>query len=133
MVLSVYGKTTLKCAFFHETVLTAWYSALCNTCLSYTHERPNPWNFCKQIENWQFWKTQFFWVSHFGFFFQKSGNLLPKLFWPTVRTIHSNSEGSEQFLVTECYFILFMEVSQYDKLEQLEFKLEIFWGFRNMQ
>ena len=30
MVLSVYGKTTLKFAFFHETVLTAWYSALCN-------------------------------------------------------------------------------------------------------
>ena len=58
--------------------------------------------------------------------------LLPKLFWPTVRktfeirgwrprfckifeitrTIYSNSERSEQFLVTECFFNLFLEVSQ---------------------
>ena len=68
------------------------------------------------------------------------GILLPKLFWPTVRkklfywsrktfeiegwrpricknfeitwTIYSNSERSEQFLVTECFFNLFLEVSQ---------------------
>jgi hypothetical protein len=67
-----------------------------------------------------------------------NGILLPKLFWPTVRkncssdrekllkfeaecwefkkkieitrTIYSNSEGSEQFLVTECFFNLFLEV-----------------------
>ena len=25
----------------------------------------------KNIENWRFWKTQFFWVGHFGFFFSK--------------------------------------------------------------
>ena len=65
------------------------------------------------------------------------GILLPKLFWPTVRkknvlvieknfwnsrlkaenlqifeitwTIYSNSERSEQFLVTECFFNLFMK------------------------
>ena len=69
-----------------------------------------------------------------------NGILLPKLFWPTVRkkivlvieknfwnsrlkpenlqkfwdysrTICSNSERSEQFLVTECCFNLFLEVS----------------------
>jgi hypothetical protein len=68
-----------------------------------------------------------------------NGILLPKLFWPTVRkkcssnrertleirgwrpricktfeitrTIYSNSERSEQFLVTECFFNLFLEVS----------------------
>ena len=57
--------------------------------------------------------------------------MLPKLFWPTVRvieknfrssrlkaenlqnyeitwTIYSNSERSEQFLVTECFFNLFL-------------------------
>ena len=67
------------------------------------------------------------------------GILLLKLFWPTVRkncssdrekllkfeaegrefakifeitrTIYSNSERSEQFLVTECFFNLFLEVS----------------------
>ena len=63
------------------------------------------------------------------------GILLPKLFWPTVRkncssdrekllkfeaesrefskflrSIYSNSERSEQFLVTECFFNLFLEV-----------------------
>ena len=74
--------------------------------------------------------------------------LLPKLFWPTVRkkcptfeirgwrprickifeitrTIYSNSERSEQFLVTECFFNLFLRPN---KLEQLEFKLEKFIG-----
>ena len=61
----------------------------------------------------------------------KSGILLPKLFWPAVRkncstfevrgwrprifknyeitwTIYSNSERSEQFLVTECFFNMFL-------------------------
>ena len=60
----------------------------------------------------------------------KNGILFPKLFWPTVRkncftdrqklfeitrTIYSSSERSEvseQFLVTECYFNLFLEVSK---------------------
>ena len=69
---------------------------------------------------------------------KRYGILLPKLFWPTVRkncssdrekllkfeaegwefqnfeitrTIYSNSESSEQFLVTECFFNLFIEVS----------------------
>ena len=69
-----------------------------------------------------------------------NGILLPKLFWPTVRkncssdqeklwkfeaegreianfleitrTIYSSNERSEQFLVTECFFNLFLEVSQ---------------------
>ena len=61
------------------------------------------------------------------------GSLLPKLFWPMgeknvllinknfwnsrlkaenlQNTIYSNSERSEQFLVTECFFNLFLEVS----------------------
>ena len=38
-----------------------------------------------------------------------------------TRTIYSNSERSEQFLVTECFFNLFLRSN---KLEQLEFKLE---------
>ena len=69
----------------------------------------------------------------------RNGILLPKLFWPAekkmfnwvwktfeirgwrpriceffeiIRTIYSNSERSEQFLVTECFFNLFLEVSQ---------------------
>ena len=58
-----------------------------------------------------------------------NGILLPKLFWPAVRkngssdweklckifeitrTIYSNSERSEQFLITKCFFNLFLEVS----------------------
>ena len=41
-----------------------------------------------------------------------------------TRTIYSNSERSEQFLVTECFFNLFLEFLRSNKLEQLEFKLE---------
>ena len=57
----------------------------------------------------------------------KNGILLPKLFWPTVRkkcSSDSNRERSEQFLLTECFFNLFLEVFISNKLEQLEFKLE---------
>ena len=32
-------------------------------------------------------------------------------FWDNYRTIYSNSERSDQFLVTECFFNLFLEVS----------------------
>jgi hypothetical protein len=52
----------------------------------------------------------------------RNGILLPKLFRPTVRkivlvieitrTIYLNSERSKQLLVTECFFNLFLEVSQ---------------------
>jgi hypothetical protein len=41
-----------------------------------------------------------------------------------IRTICSNSESSEQFLVTECLFNLFLEFLRYNKLKQLEFKFE---------
>ena len=36
-----------------------------------------------------------------------------------TRTIYQNSERSEHFLVSECFFNMFL-----NKLEQLEFKLE---------
>ena len=53
-----------------------------------------------------------------------------------TKTIYSNSERSEQFLVTECFFNLFLEVphnKSSNKSEQLGFKLEKILGFRNMQ
>ena len=69
--------------------------------------------------------------------------LLPKLYWRRPRicksfeitsTICSNSERSEQFLVTECFFNSFLRFLRSNRLEQFEFKLEkkILW-FRNMQ
>ena len=42
--------------------------------------------------------------------FKAEGREFAKNFEIT-RTIYSNSERSEQFLVTECFFNLFMEVS----------------------
>ena len=36
------------------------------------------------------------------------------------RTIYSNSEGSEQLLVTKCFFNLFLKIFFSNKLEQLE-------------
>ena len=62
-----------------------------------------------------------------------------KLFWPSTvwrncssdlknfeitRTICSKNKMSEQFLVTKCFFKLFLEVLRSNKLEQLKFKLE---------
>ena len=44
-------------------------------------------------------------------------------FFEITRTIYSNSERSEQFLVTECFFDLFLELL-FNRLGQIEFKLE---------
>ena len=43
--------------------------------------------------------------------FEAEGREFAKMF-DITRTIYSNSERSEQFLVTECFFNLFLEVSQ---------------------
>ena len=52
-----------------------------------------------------FQRSQKFWkFSAFSLEFQK--------FFSITRTICLNSERSEQFLVTECFFNLFLEVSQ---------------------
>ena len=50
----------------------------------------------------------------------KAENKIFEITW----TIYSNSEMSEQYLVTECFFNLFLEASLSNKLEQLEFKQE---------
>ena len=42
--------------------------------------------------------------------FEAEGREFAK-FFEITRTIYSNSERSEQFLVTECFFNLFLEVS----------------------
>ena len=83
----------------------------------------------------QFWYDGSKWIN---------GILLLKLIWPTVRktfvircwrpricktfeitwTIYSNSERSEQFLVTECFLTCSWRFLRYNKLKQLEFKLE---------
>ena len=87
---------------------------------------------------WNVLKSQTLWTL-------SNGISLPKLFWPTVRknyssdqektfeitlTIYSNSERSEQFLVTECFFNLFLEISQILKNRNWK-KLQL--GFRNLQ
>ena len=36
----------------------------------------------KNIENWRFWKTTFFWVGHFAFFFFKKKSFIPKKISP---------------------------------------------------
>ena len=50
-----------------------------------------------------------------------------------TKTIYSNSERSEQFLVTECFLTSSWRFLRSNKLEQLEFILEKILGFRNMQ
>ena len=65
-------------------------NALCS--INPTNPRTNPWNLEKNIENWRNWKTQFFWVVHFGFFFQKRKKLLHS---------HENlTDGSKFLMIT---------------------------------
>ena len=83
-------------------------------------------------------------LLQFTRFSLRNGILLPKLFWPTVKkkcfgdrektrgwrprickifeitwTIYSNTERSEQSLVTESFFNLFLEVSQSYKIRTI--------------
>ena len=51
-----------------------------------------------------------------------------------TRTIYSNSERSEQLLVTECFFNLFLEVSQIKLIRTIIIQIgKKKIGFRNMQ
>ena len=54
-------------------------------------------------------------------------------YFEITRTIHSKSERSEQFLVTDCFLTCSWRFLISNKLQQLEFKLENLLGFRNMQ
>ena len=56
--------------------------------------------------------------------FEAGGWEFEKIF-EIARTIYLNSEISEQFLVTECFFLTCSwRILRSNKLEQLEFKLE---------
>ena len=49
-------------------------------------------------------------------------------------TIYSNSERSEQFLVTECFFNFFLEISQISKNRTIIIQMgKKVLGFRNLQ
>jgi hypothetical protein len=56
--------------------------------------------------------------------FEAEGREFAKFLRSLEQSTYSNSERSEQILVTVCLFNLFLEVSHINKLEQLEFKLE---------
>ena len=67
-----------------------------------------------------------FYVTIFGIFMAKSqaeGREFAKIF-EINRTIYSNSESSEQFLVPECFLTCSWRFLTSNKLEQLKFKLE---------
>ena len=57
----------------------------------------------------------------------------PFVYNPYSRTICLNSERSEQFLVTECFFNLFLEVSQIYQIRTIRIQIGKILGFRNMQ
>ena len=53
-----------------------------------------------------------------------------KFLWPRIckifditRTISSNSERSEQFLATACFFNLFLEVSQIEEIRTIRIQI----------
>ena len=61
---------------------TAWWpyrlshiAAFCTNSF-YSHKDQSLKFLRKNIENWQSWKSQYFWVGHFDFFFQKIKILL---------------------------------------------------------
>ena len=74
-------------------------------------------SFCENC----FWK-----FSAFSLEFQE--------FFSITGTIFSNSERSEKFLVTECFFNLFLEVSPIQKIRTIRFQIgKKLLGLRNMQ
>ena len=51
-------------------IIIGWATSMPFASIYPTNPRTNWWNFHKKnIENWQNWKTQFFWVGHFEFIF----------------------------------------------------------------
>ena len=72
----------------------------------------------KQLNCQKIWKWYFFTKIVLNYCEKK--NLVIEI----TRTIHSKSESSELFLVTECFFNLFPKVLRSNELQQLEFKFE---------
>ena len=67
------------------------------------------------------------------FCYQNCSHLLcEKIVLVIEKKNYSNSKRSEQFLVTECFFNLFLDVSHI-YLEQLGFNWKKLLGFGNMQ
>ena len=118
-----------RCLILYEKIFCCFFMSNKLQYVTFSHWT-HSW-IC-QIEDWYFVtkivltyceKKLFFW-SRRTFEIQSWRSRICKNFEITG-TIYSNSERSEQFLVTECFFNLFLEVSQIsDKLEQLELKLE---------
>ena len=52
------------------------------TSINFIDPRTNLWNFSqKNFKNWRFWKSQFFWIGHFEFFFfKKKMKISPNLY-----------------------------------------------------
>ena len=70
--------------------------------INLTSLRTNLWNFRKKkIENWRFWKTQFFWVGHFGLAFLCFCPFwaLCRTAWPPYRLSHIIQCPSYQFIL----------------------------------
>ena len=88
--------------------------------------------FCYQNCSELLWEKMFLWLRKT--FEIRSWRLRIFKIFEITGTIYSNSERSEQFLVTECFFLTCSwRFLISNKLEQLEFKLEKILGFRNMQ
>ena len=56
---------------------------------------PIPEIFTKNIENWRFWKTLFFWVGHFEFFFSKKKIFFCFIPMKTCQSLLVSKDGSK--------------------------------------
>ena len=121
--------------FFGKSInLVTFFLSCSTTSFSLSNKE---WLFCGFFSPFTDHKSQ---LKHNGAFFRQNWYFVTKLFWPTVRKkcssdwekllkfkaedwefakilrsleqFFSNSERSEQILVTECFFNLFLEVSQ---------------------
>ena len=97
--------------FFHQIELkTLPLQSVNPCCVLHVKSNQKKWYFVTKIVLTYCEKKMFEWLRK-TFEIRGWRPRICKIF-EIVRTIYSNSERSEQFLVTKCFFNLFLEVSQ---------------------
>jgi hypothetical protein len=84
-----------------------WAAVMPFASINTTNSRTNPWHFCEIFfENWQFWKSQFFWVGHFEF--KKKKKKFASFSWKQVKVSWLARLGwnFEDYLGLQLFFTL---------------------------
>jgi hypothetical protein len=98
-----------------------WAKSMSFTSINSTNPRTNPWNFGNNCSAFSSsWKTQFFWVAHFGFFFALSQSKLVNIY--RIARIFQNFDDYSDFQKNQGVYRNMRHTVQQKLLKTLQMK-----------